>query len=263
MRVSTSQIYSIATLGMTQAQAAVTKTQEQMATGKRVLSPADDPVAATSILQLNQELARTEQYKKNINVAENSLNLEDTNLQTVSDLVQRMRELAVQSKNGTNTADDRTALNSEYKELAAEVTRLGTATKFNGTAVFGSGSITFQIGADATDTLSVNRVAAATISGDLQSTANATTALGALDTALTTVNTNRATLGAYQNRFESVIGNLRVSAENQASARGRIMDADFAQETANLSRTQILQQAGTAMVAQANQMPQGVLSLLR
>ncbi len=115
MRVSTSQIYSIATLGMTNAQAAVTKTQEQMATGKRVLSPADDPVAATSILQLNQELARTEQYKKNIDVADNSLKLEETNLQTIVDLVQRMREIAVSAG---NTA----VMTSEnYKSLAAEV----------------------------------------------------------------------------------------------------------------------------------------------
>ncbi|HSC66938.1 MAG TPA: flagellar hook-associated protein FlgL [Cellvibrio sp.] len=120
MRISTSQIYNIATLGMSQAQTAVTKTQEQMATGKRVLSPADDPVAATSILQLNMELARTEQYKKNIDVAENSLNLEETNLQTVVDLVHRIRELAVKSGNtAVNTAKD-------YDALAAEVdTRIG------------------------------------------------------------------------------------------------------------------------------------------
>ncbi|MCE3253564.1 MAG: flgL, partial [Cellvibrio sp.] len=120
MRVSTSQIYSIATLGMSQAQSAVTKTQEQMATGKRVLSPADDPVAATTILQLNMEIARTEQYKKNIDVAETSLNLEETNMQTVVDLVQRIRELAVKAGNTTvNTAKD-------YDALAAEVdTRIG------------------------------------------------------------------------------------------------------------------------------------------
>ncbi len=120
MRVSTSQIYNIATLGMSQAQSAVTKTQEQMATGKRVLSPADDPVAATSILQLNMEIARTEQYKKNIDVAETSLNLEETNLQTVVDLVHRIRELAVKAGNtAVNTASD-------YDALAAEVdTRIG------------------------------------------------------------------------------------------------------------------------------------------
>lgn len=115
MRISTSQIYNIATLGMGQAQAAVTKTQEQMATGKRVLSPADDPVAATTILKLNQELARTEQYKKNIDVADNSLSLEDSTLQTVVDLMQRMRELAVKAG---NTA---VLTSADYKSLAAEV----------------------------------------------------------------------------------------------------------------------------------------------
>lgn len=115
MRISTSQIYSIATLGISQAQSAVTKLQEQMATGKKVLSPADDPVAATAILQLNQELARTEQYKKNMDVAENSLNLEEASLQTVVGLVQRMREIAVSAGNtGVLT-------NADYKALAAEV----------------------------------------------------------------------------------------------------------------------------------------------
>ncbi|HEY8940264.1 MAG TPA: flagellar hook-associated protein FlgL, partial [Cellvibrio sp.] len=115
MRVSTSQIYSIATLGMTQAQAAVTKTQEQMATGKKVLSPADDPVAATAILRLNQELARTTQYGKNINIAETNLNLEESTIQTIVELGQRMSELAVKAGN--------TAIytSSDYKALAAEV----------------------------------------------------------------------------------------------------------------------------------------------
>lgn len=115
MRISTSQIYSIATLGMTQAQSAISKTQEQMSTGKKVLSPADDPVAATAILRLNQELARTEQYGKNINIAETSLNLEESTLQTIVDLVQRMRELAVSAG---NTA---VLTSADYKALAAEV----------------------------------------------------------------------------------------------------------------------------------------------
>lgn len=115
MRISTSQIYNIATLGMSQAQAAIVKTEEQIATGKRVLSPADDPVAAANILQLNQDLARTEQYKKNIDIADNSLSLEETNLQSIVDLMQRMRELAVKSGNtAVLTSED-------YKSLAAEV----------------------------------------------------------------------------------------------------------------------------------------------
>jgi flagellar hook-associated protein 3 FlgL len=115
MRVSTSQIYNIATLGMSQAQAAVIKTQEQISSGKKVLSPADDPVAATTILQLNQELARTEQYKKNIDIADNSLNLEETNLQSIVDLVQRIREIAVSAGNTAVMTPE------NYKSLAAEV----------------------------------------------------------------------------------------------------------------------------------------------
>jgi flagellar hook-associated protein 3 FlgL len=137
MRVSTSQIYSIATLGMSQAQSAITKTQEQMATGKRVLSPADDPVAATSILNLNMEIARTEQYKKNIDVAETSLNLEETNLQTVVDLVQRIRELAVKAGNTTvNTAKDYDALAAEVETRIGELLNLQNTRNAGGQYIF-------------------------------------------------------------------------------------------------------------------------------
>ncbi len=147
--------------------------------------------------------------------------------------------------------------------MAAEVTRIGSATKFNGTAVFGGSATTFQIGADSGDTISVSAVAAATITGSVSTAAAATTALGAIDTALDATNTKRATLGAVQNRFEAVVGNLLVASENQSAAKSRIMDTDFAVETANLTRGQILQQAGTAMLAQANSLPNNVLSLLR
>lgn len=236
---------------------------QRLSSGLRVNSAKDDAAGLSIATRMDSQYRGMNVAIRNANDAISFAQTAEGALGKVTDAMQRMRELAVQAANGTNSSTDLANLDAEFQQLASEVTRLGTATKFNGSAVFGSGSITFQIGADATDTLSVNKVAAATISGSLTTSANATTALGALDTALTTVNTNRATLGAYQNRFESVIGNLRVSAENQAAAKGRIMDADFAQETANLSRTQILQQAGTAMVAQANQMPQGVLSLLR
>jgi len=137
MRVSTSQIYNIATLGMSQAQAAVTKTQEQMATGKRVLSPADDPVAATNILQLNQELARTEQYKKNIDVADNSLNLEESSLQTIVDLVQRMREIAVSAGNtAVFTASDYKALAAEVDTRISELVNLQNTRNASGQYIF-------------------------------------------------------------------------------------------------------------------------------
>ncbi|MFC3115496.1 flagellar hook-associated protein FlgL [Cellvibrio fontiphilus] len=137
MRISTSQIYNIATLGISQAQTAVTKTQEQMATGKRILSPADDPVAATTILQLNQELARTEQYKKNIDIAENSLNLEETNIQTVVDLVHRIREIAVSAGNtAVFTAKDYQALAAEVDTRINELLNLQNTRNASGQYIF-------------------------------------------------------------------------------------------------------------------------------
>lgn len=236
---------------------------QRLSSGLRVNSAKDDAAGLSIATRMDAQYRGMNVAIRNANDAISFAQTAEGALGKMTEAMQRMRELAVQSANGTNTSADRTNLNAEFTQLQAEVARLGTATKFNGDAVFGTGSISFQIGADSGDTLSVNKVAATTVAGDVTTATNATTALGAIDTALAAVNTSRATLGAYQNRFESVIGNLRVAAENQAAAKGRIMDADFAQETANLSRTQILQQAGTAMVAQANQIPQGVLSLLR
>jgi flagellar hook-associated protein 3 FlgL len=137
MRVSTSQIYNIATLGMTQAQSAVTKTQEQMASGKKLLSPADDPVAATAILRLNQELARTEHYGKNINIAESNLNLEESTTQTVVDLIQRMRELAVKAGNtAVFTSTDYKALAAEVDTRIAELANLQNTRNASGQYIF-------------------------------------------------------------------------------------------------------------------------------
>jgi flagellin len=183
-----------------------------------------------------------------------------------------MRELAVQSANATNNDGDRSNLDAEFQQLGSELARVLDTTKFNNKAILGddAGTLTFQVGAGPTDTIDVtttnlttNTDVTAVTGGDITSAANAKTAIENIDTAIDTVSQERANYGAYQNRFESVIGNLQVAAENQSSARGRIMDADYASETANLSRAQILQQAGMAMLTQANAMPQQVLSLLR
>jgi len=202
-------------------------------------------------------------------------------LATMSNMMQRMRELAVQSINSTNTSADIAALNQEFTQLRDEVNRTISAVQFNGTSLFTTtANFDFQVGANAAQTISVAgsamNINAATggmqgvtqttgAASGLNTTANAANSavLSALDTAIATVNSTRATLGAVQSRFENTVNFLRTSVENQAAARGRIMDADFAAETANLSRAQILQQAGTAMIAQANQLPQGVLALLR
>jgi flagellin-like hook-associated protein FlgL len=150
-------------------------------------------------------------------------------------------------------------------QLSAEITRIATQTKFNGSAIVdtGAGPQTFQVGANNGDTLTITTAAVTTVTGNLTTADNASTALAAIDAKLDVITTDRATYGAALNRFGFAISNLSITGENQSAARGRIMDADFAAETANLSRAQILQQAGTAMVAQANQLPQSVLALLR
>lgn len=235
---------------------------QRLSSGLRVNSAKDDAAGMAIATRMDSQVRGMNVAIRNSNDAISFAQTAEGGLSKVTDALQRMRELAVQSANGTNSSTDRTNLDAEFQQLASEVTRLGTATKFNGTAVFGSG-YTFQVGADAADTIAVSSVAASTISGSVSTAAAATTALGAIDTALDTANTNRATLGAIQNRFEAVIGGLQVASENQSSAKSRIMDADFAAETANLTRGQILQQAGTAMLAQANSLPNNVLSLLR
>ena len=188
-----------------------------------------------------------------------------------------MRELAVQSANSTNGTSDRANLNEEYKALATEVSRVLEGTKFNGKNLLNSAatSMAFQIGTDtdATDRITValrNMTAgtgmAAAITGtaaSISTVAASLTTISNLDAAIDEVTSARSNLGSVQNRFESVVANLATSQENITSARGRITDADFAVESANLSRAQVLSQAGNTMLAQANQQPQQVLSLLR
>jgi flagellin len=188
-----------------------------------------------------------------------------------------MRELSVQARNATNTGDDKDSLGKEFAQLATEITRVIAGTTFNGKAILAadSGTQTFQIGAnttandvvdvvtkDMTAEPDITAVTGATLDNASDAAALATI-IDNIDTAIKNVSTERATLGASQNRFDAVISNLQVAVENQSAARSRIMDADFASETANLSRAQILQQAGNAMVAQSNQLPQQVLTLLR
>lgn len=236
---------------------------QRLSSGLRINSAKDDAAGLSIATRMDSQIRGMSVAVRNANDAISFSQTAEGGLSKVTDSLQRMRELAVQSANGTNTDADRTNLNAEFTQLQAEVTRLGTATKFNGTAVFTTAARVFQVGADTTDTISVNGVSAASITGAITSASGATAAITAIDAALTTVNTNRATLGAIQNRFEAVIGNLQVATENQSASKSRIMDADFAKETANLTRGQILQQAGTAMLAQANSLPNNVLSLLR
>ncbi len=247
---------------------------QRLSSGYRVNSAKDDAAGLAIAERMNAQVKGMNVAIRNANDAISMSQTAEGALGKVGDMLQRMRELAVQSANATNGTSDRANLDAEFQQLGDEMVRVLAGTKFNGLAILGAdaGALNFQVGAGTTanDTIAVtttrldNNAGITAISGgDITSAANATTAMNNIDTAINLVSTNRATFGAVQNRFESVIGNLQVSVENQESARSRIMDADFAAETANLTRNQILQQAGTAMLAQANALPNGVLALLR
>lgn len=252
---------------------------QRLSSGLRVNSAKDDAAGLAIAERMNAQMRGMNVAIRNANDGISLAQTGEGALGKIGDNLQRMRELAVQSANDTNGADDRTALNTEYQQLAAENARVIANTEFNGqkllTGAGGTaGAFTFQIGANTAGdnqiTITTTNIATAmgTNTQDSAATLGATaatarTAMDDIDSALTAVNSARSSFGASQSRFEAVISNLRVASENQAASRGRIMDADFAVETSNLSRGQILQQAGTAMVAQANQLPQGVLSLLR
>ena len=254
-------------------------TLQRLSSGLRVNSAKDDSAGLAIAARMNAQVRGMNVAIRNANDGISLAQTAEGALGKIGDNLQRMRELAVQSANDTNSADDRTMLDTEFKQLALENARVITNTKFNGQELLtGSGGtageFTFQVGANtASDnqiSIATGNVASAMTTATQVSTAalgatgsTARTAMTAIDEAIKAIGTSRATFGAAQNRFDAVISNLQVASENQAAARGRIMDADFATETANLSRTQILQQAGTAMLAQANALPQNVLSLLR
>jgi flagellin len=240
---------------------------ERLSSGLRVNSAKDDAAGLAIATRIDAQVRGLNVAIRNAGDAISLAQTAEGGLSEITNMLQRMRELAVQSANATNSSTDRVNLNAEYQALNTEITRQIAATSFNGIAVLSSATTqSFQVGANANQTIDVTTSAvSAAPGGDVLGAtgANAQTAIGAVDTALDAVTTARATYGAVQNRFQSVINNLSVAAENQAAARSRIMDADFAMETANLTRLQILQQAGTAMVAQANAVPQSVLSLLQ
>ena len=250
---------------LSSSQMSLATSMQRLSSGLRVNSAKDDAAGLAIADRMNSQIRGSTVAIRNANDGISLAQTAEGALATVTDALQRMRELAVQAQNGSNGTSDRANMDTEYQQLSQEITRIATQTKFNGTAIVGAsaGTQVFQVGANNGDTLSITTSTVTTVAGDLTTAANASTAIAALDTALNTITTSRATYGAAINRFGFAISNLAISNENQTAARGRIMDADFAAETANLSRAQILQQAGNAMVAQANQLPQQVMALLR
>jgi flagellin len=260
-------IYSLnAQRNLTTSQSSLATSMQRLSSGLRVNSARDDAAGLAIADRMNAQVRGINVAIRNANDGISLAQTAEGALATITDALQRMRELAVQSANGSNGASDRANLNAEYQELVAEVNRIATQTKFNGMAIVGGDAATqtFQVGANAGDTLDITtHDITGIIGGAITDSATASAAMSAIDTALDVVSTDRALYGAAMSRFSYAISNLQITGENQATARGRIMDADFAAETANLSRAQILQEAGTAMVAQANQLPQQVLALLR
>jgi len=263
-------------------QMALATSMQRLSSGLRVNSAKDDAAGLAIAERMNAQVRGMNVAQRNANDGISMAQTAEGALGKVGDSLQRMRELAVQSRNSTNSNSDKDSLNKEFSQLSSEITRVLKGTTFNGQNILGSTGATstprvFQVGANtkAGDTITVTTtdmatntditaVTATTVSiGSGKDAAAIKTVIDNIDKAINKVNGERAMYGATQSRFESVISNLQVSVENQTAARSRIMDADFASETANLSRAQILQQAGNAMVAQANQLPQQVLSLLR
>ena len=283
--INTNLVSLNAQRNLSTSQSSLAVSMQRLSSGLRVNSAKDDAAGLAIAERMNTQVRGMNVAIRNANDGISMAQVGEGALGKVGELLQRMRELSVQSANGTNTAADRQSLNQEFVQLAQEATRTLGGTQFNGQNILATtATASFQIGANNStdiDQLTVTpfdwkAVAGITsvlgntvISGTSLPTAQITDVGGAqgaitsIDNAIDAVNSQRATFGAVQNRFENVVATLMVATESQSAARSRIMDADYAAETAALSRAQILQQAGNAMVAQANQLPQQVLALLQ
>ena len=283
--INTNIIALNAQRNLSTSQSALASSMQRLSSGLRVNSAKDDAAGMAIAERMTAQVRGMNVAARNANDGISLAQTAEGALGKVSDSLQRMRELAVQSANATNSDSDKDSLDKEFGELAKEIQRVLGGTTFNGLTVLGAdaGAQVFQVGANTTsnDTISItttNMTADADITAVagtdntgagravIDNTASASDirgVIGDIDTALDTVNGERATLGASQSRFDAAISNLQISIENQSASRSRIIDTDFAAETSNLSRAQILQQAGNAMVAQANQLPEQVMQLLR
>ncbi len=261
-------------------QSSLATSMQRLSSGLRINSAKDDAAGLSIAERMNAQVRGMNVAVRNSNDGISLAQTADGALAQVSNSLQRMRELAVQARNSTNSSSDKDSLNKEFGQLQQEIQRVLGGTTFNGKHILGTDATTlnFQVGANTTtnDTVSIttsNMNKDTTMTSVTFSTSasidsgNDATAIGKvidnIDKAIDDVNDTRATFGATESRFDSIISNLQSSVENQTAARSRIMDADFAQETANMSRANVLQQAGTAMIAQANQQPSQVLTLLR
>jgi flagellin len=252
-------------------------TMQRLSTGQRINGASDDAAGIAIANTMTAQINGLNAAVRNANDAMSLLQTADGALSETSSLVQRMRELAVMAINDTYSTTQKSAMSTEFTALASQITSIATTTQWNGmTLLNGSGAVsgngtsiyTFQVGANTAQTVNVTITsmglgALSLTTAGISLAASATSALPDLDTALTVINTARATLGASINRLTHAVDNLSNVAANATESRSKIADTDYAQATSDLARQQIIQQAGTAMLAQANQMPSMVLALLR
>ena len=283
--VNTNVNASVAQNALVRNERSMNAAMEQLSTGQRINSAADDAAGLAIASRMTSQVRGLETGIRNANDAISMINTADGALVEVTNMLQRMRELALQAANGTTTSADRSYLSSEYANLLSEIDRIAENTQWNGSTVLNqittaSSTFKYQVGANGGQTVSVNfGNMTDTVSGVFTeikashnvitstTTASAisqgTSAVVAIDSAITSVNSQRATFGAAMNQLTYAVDNLSNVKVNSEAARSRILDTDYAEATSELARTQIIQQAGTAMLAQANQLPQTVLSLLQ
>jgi len=248
------------------------KSVARLSSGMRINSAADDAAGLAISSRMSADIRSVGQGERNANDGISMIQIAEGAMNEQQNIMGRLRELAVQSANGAISDNERAYIDAEKTQLVDEVQRISQVTEFNGFNMLGgdAGAFAMQVGKDAvagTDTIDVTFTATdSTTLGinamDLSSAAGASTALGTIDSAIDALSTTRAGLGASQNRLEVTISNLRTEEENLTSANSRIRDVDVARETAALTRNQIMSQAGTAMLAQANQLPSMALQLL-
>ena len=293
--INTNTAATLTANALTKNERAMSQTMERLSTGSRINSASDDAAGLAISSKMTSQINGLNMAVRNANDGISMVQTADGALVEVANMLQRMRELAVQAASDTNTATDRDSLDLEFEALTDEIDRIGETTQFNGTLLLdGSlGAITFQVGANASQTIGVTFGSVDTDTGegnalglmnaldtvglgngtddtnkdldfsDLQDKTNASLAITRVDNAITQLNEHRATLGATINRLEYAADNLANVSQNASASRSRILDADYAAETTELARTQIIQQAGTAMLSQANQQAQSVLALLK
>lgn len=297
--INTNTAATLTANALTKNERAMGQAMERLSTGQRINSASDDAAGLAISSRMTSQLNGLNMAVRNAGDAISMVQTADGALVEVTNMLQRMRELSVQAASETNGTNDLTALNTEYEALREEVTRIAVNTQWNGSAVFGQAANStkaFQVGANASQTISVtfgnfNAGAQANAAGlggntdstssskflsltrtggntdivdtDLLSKTNATLSLEVISSAITAVNTERASYGAAINRLEFASDNLANVAQNTSASRSRILDTDYASETTELARTQIIQQAATAMLSQANQQAQSVLALLK